>query len=92
MSITPDKKDIFLTLNIKEGEQYKVSDIRPAGEMLGKQEEMEKLLKLHKGEVFSSEKLTQSTKAITDLLVPTATPSPPSIRSLRSIARSARWR
>ncbi|WP_241754291.1 outer membrane protein assembly factor BamA [Cupriavidus basilensis] len=68
VSITPDKKDIFLTLNIKEGDQYKVSDIRLAGELLGKQAEMEKLLKLQKGEVFSSEKLTQSTKAITDLL------------------------
>ncbi|WP_423739703.1 outer membrane protein assembly factor BamA, partial [Cupriavidus basilensis] len=67
VSITPDKKDIFLTLNIKEGDQYKVSDIRLAGELLGKQAEMEKLLKLQKGEVFSSEKLTQSTKAITDL-------------------------
>ncbi len=68
VSITPDKKDIFLTLNIKEGDQYKVSDVRLAGELLGKQEEMEKLLQLKKGDIFSSEKLTQSTKAITDLL------------------------
>ena len=68
VSITPDKKDIYLTLNIKEGEQYKVSDIRLAGELLGKQAEMEKLMQLHKGDVFSSEKLTASTKAITDLL------------------------
>jgi outer membrane protein insertion porin family len=68
VSITPDKKDIYLTLNISEGEQYKVSDIRLAGELLGKQEEMEKLLQLKKGDIFSSEKLTASTKAITDLL------------------------
>ncbi len=68
VSITPDKKDIYLTLNIKEGDQYKVSDIRLAGELLGKQEEMEKLLQLKKGDIFSSEKLTGSTKAITDLL------------------------
>src|SRR5690606_35601990 len=68
VSITPDKKDIALTINIKEGEQYKVSDINFSGELLGKQEEMEKLLKLKKGDVFSSEKLTETTKAITDLL------------------------
>jgi outer membrane protein insertion porin family len=68
VSITPDKRDIALTINVKEGAQYKVSDIGFSGELLGKQEEMEKLLKLKKGEVFSSEKLTETTKAITDLL------------------------
>ncbi|WP_219811794.1 POTRA domain-containing protein, partial [Mycobacterium marinum] len=46
VSITPDKKDIYLTLNIHEGEQYKVSDIKLTGELLGKQAEMEKLIKL----------------------------------------------
>ncbi|WP_458218656.1 outer membrane protein assembly factor BamA [Paracidovorax citrulli] len=92
VSITPDKKDIYLTLNIKEGEQYKVSDIRLAGELLGKQEEMEKLLTLKQGEVFSSEKLTQSTKAITDLLgtygyaFTTINPQPQINRETREVA------
>jgi len=68
VSITPDKKDIYLTLNIHEGEQYKVSDIKLTGELLGKQAEMEKLIKLKQGDVFSSAKLSATTKAITDLL------------------------
>ncbi|MHA6859113.1 outer membrane protein assembly factor BamA [Ralstonia pseudosolanacearum] len=68
VSITPDKKDIYLTLNIHEGEQYKVSDIRLTGELLSKQAEMEKLIKLKQGDVFSSAKLSATTKAITDLL------------------------
>ncbi|MGK4860083.1 POTRA domain-containing protein, partial [Salmonella enterica] len=68
VSITPDKKDIYLTLNIHEGEQYKVSDIKLTGELLGKQPEMEKLIKLKQGDVFSSAKLSSTTKAITDLL------------------------
>jgi len=68
VSITPDKKDIYLTLNIHEGEQYKVSDIKLTGELLGKQAEMEKLIKLKSGDVFSSAKLSSTTKSITDLL------------------------
>nr|WP_197340494.1 outer membrane protein assembly factor BamA [Ralstonia solanacearum] len=68
VSITPDKKDIYLTLNIHEGEQYKVSDIKLTGELLSKQAEMEKLIKLKRGDVFSSAKLSATTKAITDLL------------------------
>ncbi|AST31977.1 outer membrane protein assembly factor BamA [Ralstonia solanacearum] len=68
VSITPDKKDIYLTLNIHEGEQYKVSDIKLTGELLSKQAEMEKLIKFKQGDVFSSAKLSATTKAITDLL------------------------
>ncbi|PLC40897.1 outer membrane protein assembly factor BamA [Ralstonia pickettii] len=68
VSITPDKKDIYLTLNIHEGEQYKVSDIKLTGELLGKQAEMERLIKLKQGDVFSSAKLSSTTKSITDLL------------------------
>ncbi|ENZ79945.1 Beta-barrel assembly machine subunit BamA [Ralstonia pickettii OR214] len=68
VSITPDKKDIYLTLNIHEGEQYKVSDIKLTGELLGKQAEMEKLIKLKQGDIFSSAKLSSTTKSITDLL------------------------
>jgi len=68
VSITPDKKDIYLTLNIHEGEQYKVSDIKLTGELLSKQAEMEKLIKLKPGDVFSSAKLSATTKSITDLL------------------------
>ncbi len=34
VSITPDMQDIYITVNIVEGPQYKVSEIKLAGEML----------------------------------------------------------
>jgi outer membrane protein insertion porin family len=68
VSITPDKKDVFITVSITEGEQYTVSDVRLAGEMLVPQEELLKLVRLKKGEVFSRENLTASTKAVSDRL------------------------
>ena len=68
VAITPDKRDIYITVNITEGEKYTVSDIKLAGQMLVPQQELEKLIKIKPGDVFSREKLTESTKAISERL------------------------
>ncbi len=68
VSISPDKKDIFITVNISEGPQYRVSDIHLAGQMLAPEEELRKLITVKPGEVFSREKLTESTRKIGDRL------------------------
>jgi len=68
VSITPDKKDVYITIGITEGERYSVSDVRLAGEMLLPEAELRKLVKLKAGDVFSRELLTESTKAISDRL------------------------
>ncbi|MCC6531487.1 MAG: outer membrane protein assembly factor BamA [Burkholderiales bacterium] len=68
VSITPDKKDVYITVGITEGEKYTVSDVRLAGEMLVPEAELRKLVKLKAGDVFSREVLTESTKAISDRL------------------------
>ncbi|WP_433915436.1 outer membrane protein assembly factor BamA [Polynucleobacter paneuropaeus] len=68
VSITPDKKSIYLTISIKEGQKFTVQKISLAGELLGKEAELMQLVQLKQGDVFSSAKLTASTKAIADLL------------------------
>jgi len=68
VSITPDKKDIYLTINITEGEKYTVSDVKLEGEMFGREEELKQLLLLHKGSTYSGELLTASNKRISDRL------------------------
>jgi outer membrane protein insertion porin family len=68
VSISPDKKDIYITINVTEGPQYTVSDVKLAGEMLVPEEELRKLIKIRPNEIFSREKLTESTKAIGDRL------------------------
>lgn len=68
VSITSDKKDIYLTLNIKEGEKYTVSDIDLEGELFGRDDEIYALITLEKGKTYSGEQLTNSTKAISDYL------------------------
>jgi outer membrane protein insertion porin family len=68
VSITPDKRDIYITVNINEGEIYTVTDVKLGGEMLVPEEELRRLVTIRAGEPFSREKLTESTKAITDRL------------------------
>lgn len=68
VSISPDKKDIYITININEGEKYTVSEIKFEGEMFGREAELRALLQLKAGDVFSGEKLAESTKAISERL------------------------
>ncbi len=68
VQISPDKLDIYITINIIEGKRYTVSDIKVAGEPTLTEAELRKLVKLRSGEVFSRELLTASSKAISDRL------------------------
>jgi outer membrane protein insertion porin family len=68
VSITPDKKGIFLTVSIREGNKFTVKNVRLAGDLLGKEAELIQLVSLKAGDTFSSAKLTESTKAIAEIL------------------------
>ncbi|RSZ60327.1 outer membrane protein assembly factor BamA [Massilia atriviolacea] len=66
VSITPDKKDIYLTINITEGEKYTVSGIKLEGEMFGREDELKELVRLRVGQTYSGDLLTASNKLISD--------------------------
>jgi outer membrane protein insertion porin family len=68
VSITPDRKDIYITVNISEGERYSVSEVKLAGQLLIPEDELGKLVRLKPGDVFARDKLTATTKAIVDRL------------------------
>ena len=68
VSITPDKKDIYITVNVTEGEKYTISEVKLAGETIIADAELQKLISLKSGDTFSREKITQSSKAISDRL------------------------
>ena len=68
VSISPDKKDVFITVNISEGERFQVSSVKLAGDFAIPEEEVQKLVVLRAGDVFSRKRLNDSTKAIGDRL------------------------
>jgi outer membrane protein insertion porin family len=68
VAISPDKQDIYITINVSEGEKYAVSSVKLAGDLLLPEAELIKLVKIKPGENYSREKLTESTKAIGERL------------------------
>ncbi|MEY4209209.1 MAG: hypothetical protein RLZZ20_2361 [Pseudomonadota bacterium] len=66
VSISPDKKDIYININIKEGEKFTVSGVKLEGEMLGREDELSRLVTLTKGDAYSGEKMNETTKKITE--------------------------
>ena len=65
VAITPDKKDIFVTINIDEGEQYNISEVKLAGNLVLPEEEIQQLITVRAGDIFSRKKVTDTTTAIT---------------------------
>ena len=68
VSISADKKSVFVTINVSEGDQYKISSVKLAGELLLPEAELSKLVQVHPGEIYSREKVAESTKAISERL------------------------
>ena len=60
VSLTPDKSDVYVTVNITEGDQYTISDIRLTGDLIVPEEELFEKIIVSRGEVFSRKFITQS--------------------------------
>lgn len=66
VSISPDKKDIYITVNIIEGQKFTVAGIKLDGEMLGREKELQDLVTLKQGDAYSGEKMNETTRKITE--------------------------
>ncbi|MDR0576181.1 MAG: outer membrane protein assembly factor BamA [Candidatus Accumulibacter sp.] len=68
VSISPDKKDIYITIALSEGDRYVVSSVKLAGDLILAEDEFRKAMKIKAGEIFSRETVNESAKAIGDKL------------------------
>ncbi|MBU3989146.1 MAG: outer membrane protein assembly factor BamA [Gammaproteobacteria bacterium] len=68
VSISTSKEDIYITINISEGEPYSVSSVKLAGELLLPEAELLKLVTIQPGKLFSREQVTATIKAVSERL------------------------
>ncbi|MBS1269969.1 MAG: Outer membrane protein assembly factor BamA [Gammaproteobacteria bacterium] len=68
VTISADKKDIFVTVNVHEGERYTVSDFAVKGRFTVPEEELVKLVTIKPEEVFSQRDVSESREAIVNRL------------------------
>ena len=58
VAISPDKKGVYITLGLNEGLPYTVKDVKFRGELLGKEDEFEKLVTFEPGETYNGSAVT----------------------------------
>jgi outer membrane protein insertion porin family len=68
VTISPDKREMYLTANVTEGEVYTVGDIKLSGDLVLAEEDMRKLITIQHGEVFSRKKIVKSQEAMIAVL------------------------
>jgi outer membrane protein insertion porin family len=60
VTIAPEKDDMYITVNVTEGEVFKVSEIKIAGTMVVPEEQLRRLLLIHAGDTYSRKLVTSS--------------------------------
>jgi outer membrane protein insertion porin family len=64
VAIAPEKDDIFVTINVEEGDVFKVSDIKIAGNLVVPESELRRLIFLQPGDTYSRKNITATTEAM----------------------------
>ncbi len=68
VSISPDKRDMFITAGVTEGEQYTISSVKVTGDTVLPAENIQNLVFVKEGQVFSRALLELTSDAITNVL------------------------
>ena len=58
VAMTPDRKGLYITINVNEGEQYKVKDVNLTGDLMGREEVMQAILPIKVGDTYNGGDVT----------------------------------
>ena len=64
--LSPDKRWVYVTIHIEEGEQYRVGTVDIDGDMLFEKEELTKALKTKPGEVYNRVQVAEDVQRLVD--------------------------
>jgi outer membrane protein insertion porin family len=62
VAIAPDKQDMFITLNVEEGDVYRLSDVKIAGDLVVPEQDLMGLVQVRKGDIYSRKMITATTE------------------------------
>ena len=62
VTISPDREDMFITMNVKEGEVYRISDVKIAGNLVVPEEDLKGLVQVRRGDIYSQRMITATTE------------------------------
>ncbi|MDN3698844.1 outer membrane protein assembly factor BamA [Vibrio cortegadensis] len=68
VAISPDKKGVYITLGLEEGEAYTVKDINFRGDLVGKEAEFTALNPFEAGEVYNGSRVTELEEGVKRIL------------------------
>ncbi|HXH03963.1 MAG TPA: outer membrane protein assembly factor BamA [Candidatus Competibacteraceae bacterium] len=68
VSITPDKQDIYVTINVTEGERYTIKDVKLSGNLIVPEDELKAFVTLKQGDAFSRKQVTEISRKIGERL------------------------
>jgi len=68
VSISPNRKDIFVVINIVEGKQFTISEAGVTGDLVVERDELLPLITLEPGDIFSRQITTESSSQLSERL------------------------
>jgi outer membrane protein insertion porin family len=68
VAIAPDKSDIFITVNVSEGPVYRLGEIKLAGNLIVPEAELQRLLFVQSGQIYSQKAISATQEAIKNRL------------------------
>jgi outer membrane protein insertion porin family len=66
VTISPDKQDISITVTVKEGQPYTVTEVKLEGDYLGKDDEFKSLVRIRPGEPYRAEDVAETTRQFSE--------------------------
>ncbi|MDX5406418.1 MAG: outer membrane protein assembly factor BamA [Chromatiaceae bacterium] len=68
VSVSPDKESVYVTLNVTEGEQYKISGVKFVGDLIGQDQFITQIVPLKNGDLYNGALVTYTEETIAKLL------------------------
>jgi outer membrane protein insertion porin family len=69
VSLSPDRSEVYITINIFEGEVYRINDVSLAGDLVGSEDLLTRVMSfIRPGQVFSQILITQAAETMNSIL------------------------